>query len=95
MMKDIFIFSKRDVRLFVLCSFFAIYLYIYIIAISDDIKLKSSNLNLQPLKMMNDPVANFLVRQRPFPRLVFVISGAVLIHLSLGTYHTFGKALVS
>uniref|UniRef100_A0A914XWI3 Uncharacterized protein n=1 Tax=Panagrolaimus superbus TaxID=310955 RepID=A0A914XWI3_9BILA len=42
---------------------------------------------------ITDPVANFLVRLRPLPRILFVLFGAVLIHLSLGTYHTFGNML--
>lgn len=38
-----------------------------------------------------DPVAVFLLKFSPLARLTIVIFGAVLIHLSLGTYHTFGK----
>jgi MFS family permease len=42
---------------------------------------------------ITDPVASWLVRLRPLPRILFVLFGAVLIHLSLGTYHTFGNML--
>lgn len=40
-----------------------------------------------------DPVALYLFRFSPLTRLAVVISGAVLVHLSLGTYHTFGNML--
>lgn len=39
----------------------------------------------------SDMVAVWLVRLNPLARITIVISGAVLIHLSLGTYHTFGN----
>lgn len=41
---------------------------------------------------MTDPVARLLTTLRPITRISLVIFGAVLIHLSLGTYHTFGKS---
>uniref|UniRef100_F1L519 Oxalate:formate antiporter n=1 Tax=Ascaris suum TaxID=6253 RepID=F1L519_ASCSU len=41
----------------------------------------------------SDMVAVWLVRLNPLARITIVISGAVLIHLSLGTYHTFGNML--
>uniref|UniRef100_A0A0N4ZT78 MFS domain-containing protein n=1 Tax=Parastrongyloides trichosuri TaxID=131310 RepID=A0A0N4ZT78_PARTI len=40
-----------------------------------------------------DPVAHILMKLSPRLRLSMVIIGAVLIHLSLGTYHTFGNML--
>ncbi|EFO26597.1 major facilitator superfamily transporter [Loa loa] len=40
-----------------------------------------------------DPVAVYLLKFSPLARLTIVICGAVLIHLSLGTYHTFGNML--
>uniref|UniRef100_A0AC35UBU3 MFS domain-containing protein n=1 Tax=Rhabditophanes sp. KR3021 TaxID=114890 RepID=A0AC35UBU3_9BILA len=40
-----------------------------------------------------DPVALLLMKLSPKLRTTIVISGAVLIHLTLGTYHTFGNAL--
>ncbi|KAI6213823.1 hypothetical protein M3Y94_00197400 [Aphelenchoides besseyi] len=40
---------------------------------------------------IRDPVALWLSRQTPKLRMFLVIGGAVLIHLSLGTYHTFGN----
>lgn len=40
---------------------------------------------------LKDPIAVFLLKFSPLARLTIVIFGAVLIHLSLGTYHTFGK----
>lgn len=40
---------------------------------------------------MKDLVAEALVRLPQKYRLIFIITGAVLIHLSLGTYHTFGN----
>ncbi|VIO98116.1 Major Facilitator Superfamily protein [Brugia malayi] len=43
--------------------------------------------------ILKDPVAVFLLRFSPLARLTIVIFGAVLIHLSLGTYHTFGNML--
>ncbi|MFH4976634.1 hypothetical protein AB6A40_003343 [Gnathostoma spinigerum] len=43
--------------------------------------------------MPADPVANILLRLSPLARVIIVLSGAVLIHLSLGTYHTFGNML--
>ncbi|KAH7730570.1 major facilitator superfamily transporter [Aphelenchoides avenae] len=42
---------------------------------------------------MPDPVARFLTTLRPATRISLVIFSAVLIHLSLGTYHTFGNML--
>uniref|UniRef100_A0A915PRD5 Uncharacterized protein n=1 Tax=Setaria digitata TaxID=48799 RepID=A0A915PRD5_9BILA len=39
---------------------------------------------------LTDPVALCLFKLSPLARLAFVMFGAVLIHLSLGTYHTFG-----
>lgn len=41
--------------------------------------------------MRVDPVAEFLTKLPQNTRICIVITGAVLIHLSLGTYHTFGK----
>uniref|UniRef100_A0A914C4C0 Major facilitator superfamily (MFS) profile domain-containing protein n=1 Tax=Acrobeloides nanus TaxID=290746 RepID=A0A914C4C0_9BILA len=43
--------------------------------------------------MRVDPVAEFLTRLPQNTRICIVITGAVLIHLSLGTYHTFGNML--
>lgn len=43
--------------------------------------------------MSGDLIARILVRQKPWMRVGPVLFGAVLIHLSLGTYHTFGKHL--
>lgn len=43
---------------------------------------------------MADPVAVWLSRRRGQLRLVIVIGGAVLIHLSLGSYHSFGNMYV-
>ncbi|CEF63153.1 Major facilitator superfamily and Major facilitator superfamily domain, general substrate transporter-containing protein [Strongyloides ratti] len=40
-----------------------------------------------------DPVAHILMKLSPKLRLSIIICGAVLIHLSLGTYHTFGNML--
>ncbi|KAI1707395.1 major facilitator superfamily domain-containing protein [Ditylenchus destructor] len=40
-----------------------------------------------------DPVARFLTSLSPRIRICLVIFGAVMIHLSLGTYHTFGNML--
>lgn len=40
-----------------------------------------------------DPVAKWLVQLPARTRISIVIAGAVLIHLSLGTYHTFGNML--
>lgn len=40
-----------------------------------------------------DPVAQRLAQCPARTRLVLVLGGAVLIHLSLGTYHTFGNML--
>uniref|UniRef100_A0A0N5BNT5 MFS domain-containing protein n=1 Tax=Strongyloides papillosus TaxID=174720 RepID=A0A0N5BNT5_STREA len=40
-----------------------------------------------------DPIAHILMKLHPTTRLCIVICGAVLIHLSLGTYHTFGNML--
>lgn len=42
---------------------------------------------------MTDPVARYLTQLKPRTRLFLVIGGSVLIHLSLGTYHTFGNML--
>ncbi|CAJ0570059.1 unnamed protein product, partial [Mesorhabditis spiculigera] len=41
----------------------------------------------------NDLVARLLFRLSPFLRVTIVLSGAVLVHLTLGTYHTFGNML--
>ncbi|VDM43796.1 unnamed protein product [Toxocara canis] len=41
----------------------------------------------------SDVVAVWLMRLNPLARVIIVITGAVLIHLSLGTYHTFGNML--
>ncbi|VDK76045.1 unnamed protein product [Onchocerca ochengi] len=43
--------------------------------------------------ILKDPVAVYLLKFSPLTRLTIVIFGAVLIHLSLGTYHTFGNML--
>ncbi|KAM3717512.1 Oxalate:formate antiporter [Dirofilaria immitis] len=43
--------------------------------------------------ILKDPVAVHLLKFRPLTRLTIVTFGAVLIHLSLGTYHTFGNML--
>ncbi|VDN59943.1 unnamed protein product [Dracunculus medinensis] len=43
--------------------------------------------------MRSDPAVLFLMKLSPFARTIIVTSGAVLIHLSLGTYHTFGNML--
>uniref|UniRef100_A0A7E4W570 MFS domain-containing protein n=1 Tax=Panagrellus redivivus TaxID=6233 RepID=A0A7E4W570_PANRE len=40
-----------------------------------------------------DPVAVFLTKQKPSTRICLILFGAVMIHLSLGTYHTFGNML--
>ncbi|VDM97026.1 unnamed protein product [Thelazia callipaeda] len=40
-----------------------------------------------------DVIAKYLTNFTPLTRLLFVICGAVLIHLSLGSYHTFGNML--
>lgn len=40
-----------------------------------------------------DPITHILMKLSPKLRLSIVIFGAVLIHLSLGTYHTFGNML--
>ncbi|KAL3984890.1 Major Facilitator Superfamily protein [Acanthocheilonema viteae] len=40
-----------------------------------------------------DPIALCLLKFSPLARVTIVIFGAVLIHLSLGTYHTFGNML--
>uniref|UniRef100_A0A0R3RX07 MFS domain-containing protein n=1 Tax=Elaeophora elaphi TaxID=1147741 RepID=A0A0R3RX07_9BILA len=42
---------------------------------------------------LKDPVAVCLFKFSPLARLTIVMFGAVLIHLSLGTYHTFGNML--
>ncbi|VDK85161.1 unnamed protein product [Litomosoides sigmodontis] len=42
---------------------------------------------------LQDPIAVFLLKFSPLARLTIVIFGAMLIHLSLGTYHTFGNML--
>ncbi|KAL3118534.1 hypothetical protein niasHT_000299 [Heterodera trifolii] len=41
----------------------------------------------------HDPIARWLTRLRPRSRIALVIFGAVMIHLSIGTYHTFGNML--
>ncbi|KAK0411140.1 hypothetical protein QR680_005508 [Steinernema hermaphroditum] len=42
---------------------------------------------------MQDPIAALIMRLAAPYRVFVVIAGAVLIHLSLGTYHTFGNML--
>lgn len=42
---------------------------------------------------ISDPVAQLLTRLRFKTRLSLVIFGAVMIHLTIGTYHTFGNML--
>jgi hypothetical protein len=39
----------------------------------------------------SDPVARLLTRLRFRARIGAVIFGAVMIHLTIGTYHTFGE----
>ncbi|VDK18232.1 unnamed protein product [Anisakis simplex] len=46
-----------------------------------------------PSQNSSDFVAKWLMKLNPFARITIVISGAILIHLSLGTYHTFGNML--
>ncbi|CAG9531221.1 unnamed protein product [Cercopithifilaria johnstoni] len=43
--------------------------------------------------ILKDPIPVCLLKFSPSTRLLIVIFGAVLIHLSLGTYHTFGNML--
>uniref|UniRef100_A0A914VPV9 Major facilitator superfamily (MFS) profile domain-containing protein n=1 Tax=Plectus sambesii TaxID=2011161 RepID=A0A914VPV9_9BILA len=40
-----------------------------------------------------DPIAAALAQLPKFYRSAIVITGAILIHLSLGSYHTFGNIL--
>ncbi|CAK5016132.1 unnamed protein product [Meloidogyne enterolobii] len=40
-----------------------------------------------------DPMAKLLTRLRSRTRISLVIFGAVMIHLTIGTYHTFGNML--
>ncbi|KAJ1369912.1 hypothetical protein KIN20_031514 [Parelaphostrongylus tenuis] len=42
---------------------------------------------------MVDPVSQLIIRLPPLLRLVVLLFGAVLIHLTIGTYHTFGNML--
>uniref|UniRef100_A0A158P6G2 MFS domain-containing protein n=1 Tax=Angiostrongylus cantonensis TaxID=6313 RepID=A0A158P6G2_ANGCA len=42
---------------------------------------------------MVDPISRFIFCLPPFVRLVVVLTGAVIIHLTIGTYHTFGNML--
>ncbi|KAL6742757.1 hypothetical protein Aduo_015872 [Ancylostoma duodenale] len=42
---------------------------------------------------MVDPVSRLIFGLPPLARLVVVLTGAVLIHLTIGTYHTFGNML--
>ncbi|KAK6753066.1 hypothetical protein RB195_012584 [Necator americanus] len=42
---------------------------------------------------MVDPISRLIFRLQPLTRLVVVLTGAVLIHLTIGTYHTFGNML--
>ncbi|KAJ1369911.1 hypothetical protein KIN20_031514 [Parelaphostrongylus tenuis] len=43
--------------------------------------------------VMVDPVSQLIIRLPPLLRLVVLLFGAVLIHLTIGTYHTFGNML--
>ncbi|KAE9415593.1 hypothetical protein Angca_004512, partial [Angiostrongylus cantonensis] len=43
--------------------------------------------------IMVDPISRFIFCLPPFVRLVVVLTGAVIIHLTIGTYHTFGNML--
>ncbi|ETN80888.1 transporter, major facilitator family protein [Necator americanus] len=45
------------------------------------------------VKIMVDPISRLIFRLQPLTRLVVVLTGAVLIHLTIGTYHTFGNML--
>ncbi|CAD6186860.1 unnamed protein product [Caenorhabditis auriculariae] len=40
-----------------------------------------------------DPIAVLIFKLPPLWRLIVVLTGAVLIHLTIGTYHTFGNML--
>ncbi|WKY12149.1 hypothetical protein Q1695_003603 [Nippostrongylus brasiliensis] len=42
---------------------------------------------------MVDVISRLIFRLPPLTRLVVVVTGAVLIHLTIGTYHTFGNML--
>ncbi|CAI5450949.1 unnamed protein product [Caenorhabditis angaria] len=44
-------------------------------------------------KGSGDPVANAIYKLEPFYRLCVILFGAVFIHLTIGTYHTFGNML--
>lgn len=40
---------------------------------------------------MTDVISRLIFSLPPLARLVLVLTGSVLIHLTIGTYHTFGK----
>ncbi|CAJ0590220.1 unnamed protein product [Cylicocyclus nassatus] len=42
---------------------------------------------------MVDPVGRLIFKLPPLARIITVLTGAVLIHLTIGTYHTFGNML--
>ncbi|CAJ0960533.1 unnamed protein product, partial [Mesorhabditis belari] len=45
------------------------------------------------MTVSKDLISKFLFKLSPFFRVTIVLSGAILIHLTLGTYHTFGNML--
>ncbi|PIO55112.1 hypothetical protein TELCIR_23505 [Teladorsagia circumcincta] len=42
---------------------------------------------------MVDVISRTIFKLPPLSRVIVVLTGAVLIHLSIGTYHTFGNML--